>query len=122
MQPVADLRAAGVTVFAGSDGFRDTWTPYGNGDMLERAMLVGYRSNFRRDADLLVALETATTAGAKALRVEGYGLEPGCWASFFTVAAETIGEAIVARPRRDLVFYRGRLVARAGRFLTDAAT
>ncbi|RWR07470.1 amidohydrolase [Paenirhodobacter populi] len=33
------LLAAGVRFGAGLDGFRDTWGPYGNGDMLERAML-----------------------------------------------------------------------------------
>ena len=39
MPPVKRLVAAGVTVFAGSDNIRDAWSPYGNGDMLERAML-----------------------------------------------------------------------------------
>ena len=33
-----------LTVFAGSDNIRDAWSPYGNGDMLERAMLIGWRS------------------------------------------------------------------------------
>ena len=51
------LRAAGVVVCAGSDGIRDTWGPYGNADMLERATLVGLRNNFRRDDELAIALE-----------------------------------------------------------------
>ena len=46
-------------MFSGSDGVRDAWTPFGNADMLERAMLLAYRSGFRTD-DLLVhaALDT----------------------------------------------------------------
>jgi hypothetical protein len=49
LPPLLLLREHGVRVFCGNDDIRDTWSPYGNGDMLERAMLVGYRSNFRRD-------------------------------------------------------------------------
>ena len=47
--PVAAHGAAGVTVIGGNDGVRDTWTPYGSPDMLERAMLIGMRNDFRRD-------------------------------------------------------------------------
>jgi len=34
--PVRALRERGVTVFAGSDNIRDCWSPYGNGDPLDR--------------------------------------------------------------------------------------
>ena len=52
MPPLPLLRAAGVEVFGGSDNIRDAWSPFGNGDMLERAMLIGYRANFRHDEEL----------------------------------------------------------------------
>ncbi|MDZ4359683.1 MAG: amidohydrolase family protein, partial [Variovorax sp.] len=45
--PLMVCRAAGVTVLGGNDGIRDTWSPYGNPDMLERAMLIGLRYNLR---------------------------------------------------------------------------
>jgi len=48
--PVKRLRQAGVRVCAGNDGVRDTWGPYGNADMLERATSIGLRNNFRRSA------------------------------------------------------------------------
>ena len=50
--PVLLLRDAGVNVFAGNDNIRDSWWPYGDGDLLERAMIVGYRSGFNTDAQL----------------------------------------------------------------------
>ena len=50
--PLRRLLAAGVLVAAGSDGVRDTWGPYGNADMLERAMLLGMRQDMRRDDEL----------------------------------------------------------------------
>lgn len=75
--PVALLRAAGVTVFSGNDNIRDSWWPYGDGDLLNRAMMVGYRSGFYVDEELRIAFDLVTDAGAKALRLAGYGLNVG---------------------------------------------
>jgi cytosine/creatinine deaminase len=52
--------------------------------------------------------------GARALGLEGYGLAPGYRADLFPVAAETPGEAVVARPARSLALKGGRVVARDG--------
>jgi cytosine/adenosine deaminase-related metal-dependent hydrolase len=117
---VKRLHEAGVTVCSGNDGIRDTWGPYGNGDMLERAMLVGLRNNLRRDDELELALNICTYGGAKVMALENYGLEPGCHADFVLVEAEAIAEAVAARPPRKLVVKRGRIVARDGRALTEA--
>ncbi len=108
---VQRLRASGITVCAGNDGIRDTWGPYGNGDMLERAMLLGLRNNFRRDDELDIALETITTGAATALRLDDYGLEPGCHADLVLVEAETVAHAIAARPGNRTVIRRGNIVA-----------
>ena len=37
LPPLEMLRATVVLVFAGNDDIRDTWSPYGTGDLLERA-------------------------------------------------------------------------------------
>ena len=111
LPPLGSLRAAGVEVALGSDGIRDLWSPWGNGDLLERASLLAYRSGFRRDEELAAALELATFAGARVLGLDGYGLEPGCHADLTLVPAETIGEAVVAHPARSLVVKQGRLIA-----------
>lgn len=112
--PVKSLRQHGVSVFAGNDGVRDPWTPFGNGDMLERAMLLAWRSGFRTDEDLEVALDCATVAGAGALGLERYGLRPGGRADLFTVEARTAAEAVAHKPRRGVVIKAGRLVASDG--------
>jgi cytosine deaminase len=105
------LMQAGVTVCAGSDGIRDTWGPYGNADMLERAMFVGLRNNLRRDDELEMALATCTTEGARALGLRDYGIDIGCAADFVLVKAETIAEAVAQRPGNRVVVRRGRVVA-----------
>ena len=56
----------GVTVGAGSDGVRDAWTPFGNADMLERAMLLAWRNGFRTDPLLHATLDVVTQSGALA--------------------------------------------------------
>jgi cytosine/adenosine deaminase-related metal-dependent hydrolase len=112
MPPVKRLRAAGVTVFAGSDNIRDAWSPYGNGDMLERAALIGYRQDFRADEDLELALDLATHAAAKVLGLTNYGLQEGASADLVAVRAESVPEAVAAHPPRTLVMKRGKVVAR----------
>ena len=93
--PVLRLREAGVNVFAGNDNIRDAWWPYGNGDMLQRANLVGYRSGFYTDNELLVALDMATHAGAAVIGKQGYGLHAGNEATFLVLDAPN-GAAAVA--------------------------
>jgi cytosine/adenosine deaminase-related metal-dependent hydrolase len=114
---VKKLMAAGVVVCAGSDGIRDTWGPYGNGDMLERAMFVGLRNNLRRDDELALALACCTSGAAKALGLSDYGLAPGCHADLLLVPAETVAEAVAQRPAGRMVLRRGRLVEQDGQMV-----
>jgi cytosine/adenosine deaminase-related metal-dependent hydrolase len=116
----AELREAGVTLCAGSDGIRDTWGPYGNADMLERAMLLGLRNNFRTDPDVEHALWCCSYGGAKVMGLEGYGLVEGCTADLVLVEAEAVAHAVAAHPPRKLVVKRGRVVARDGQALVSA--
>lgn len=119
-RPVPSLlacRAAGVTVAGGNDGIRDTWTPYGAPDMLERAMLIGLRNNLRRDDEIAMALDTVTNAAATACGFVGYGLAPGCRADLVLVQAQNLAHAVVSRPVRQLVVAGGSIVARAGQLI-----
>jgi cytosine deaminase len=112
--PVALLRAAGVTVFAGSDNIRDSWWPYGDGDMLGRANIIAYRSGFLEDHELAAAFDVVTAAGATALGLQGYGIAPGSAADFVAVAAAHVPEAVAGVPPRREVYRAGRLVSRDG--------
>ncbi len=112
--PILMLRDAGVNVFAGNDDVRDTWSPYGNGDMLERAALIGWKSDFRRDELVAVAFDIVSAAGAKALSIESYGIAVGRTANFFTLEASCIPEAVGGHPPRKLVVHEGQIVARDG--------
>ncbi|MEO1354007.1 MAG: amidohydrolase family protein [Cyanobacteria bacterium J06635_15] len=111
--PIQILRDAGVTVFAGSDNIRDAWWPFGDGDMLERAMIIAYRSSFCTDELLRIPFEMATQAGAEALGMKNYGLQVEAAADFVVLKAMTVAEAVVSRPQRSFVIKRGHIVAQA---------
>ena len=83
--------------------------------MLERAFLLAYRSGFRHDPDIEIALHMATYGGAQVMGAAGYGLAVGAAADLVLVEAETAAEAVAFHPVRRLVLKRGRVAARDGR-------
>ncbi|MDK3019071.1 amidohydrolase family protein [Pseudodonghicola flavimaris] len=117
---VKELKAAGILTGAGCDGIRDTWGPYGNSDMLERAMFIGMRNNLRRDDEVELALDICTYGGAAIMQAEGYGLDTGCNADCLLVEGETLAEAVVTRAPRKLVLKRGEVIARDGACVIEA--
>jgi cytosine deaminase len=119
--PLKLLREHGVEVFGGSDNIRDAWSPFGNGDMLERAMLIGYRANFRHDEELALAFDMVTAAAARVLGLSDYGFKVGGPADFVTVEATTLAEAVATRKRRSLVVKSGRIVAKDGVLTTPSS-
>ncbi|GAA3720238.1 amidohydrolase family protein [Oceanisphaera sediminis] len=115
--PYEKLRAAGIKVTAGNDGIRDTWSPYGNGDMLQRAMLMGLKYRWRQDKELEQALHAITRGGADVMGLTDYGLAVGCQADLVLLDARTLAEAIVEPPQARTVFKAGTLVADQGECL-----
>ena len=112
MPPVKRLLAEGVQVFVGSDNIRDAWSPYGNGDMLERARLVGYRGALLTDAELRLALDLVTTAPARVIGLPDITLVEGAAADLILVDAAHEPEAVAGAPPRALVVKAGRVIAR----------
>ena len=119
--PLLRARAAGVVVACGNDGVRDTWSPYGNADMLERAMIVGLRNNLRRDDEVEQVLDACTHGGAALMGLAEYGLAEGMPAEFVLLPGVSLAEAVVSRPRDRITLKRGRLVARDGTALFSVA-
>jgi cytosine deaminase len=55
--------------------------------------------------------EAVTFNGAKALGLEGYGLEPGCFADLVVLQACDPVEALRLKPARLFVIRRGEVIA-----------
>ena len=121
MPPLKVLAEHGVRVFGGSDNIRDAWSPFGNGDMLERAALIAYRANYRRDEELRFAFDLVTRGGMHGLGIADYGLTEGGPADLIALDVPALPEAVVRHPPRKLVMRAGRVVARDGVLLDDRA-
>ncbi|MDO9707253.1 amidohydrolase [Paracraurococcus lichenis] len=110
LPPLLRLAEAGVRVCLGNDNMRDTWGPYGTGDMLERAAIVGWRLDARTDAAIGRLFAMVAEDGARALGVEVPAVAVAAVASFVGVPAEGVAEAVAQHPGRGVVVFRGRAV------------
>lgn len=116
---VMRLKEAGIRVGAGCDGIRDTWGPWGQPDMLDRAKVVGMKNGLRSDNDLAHVLHIVSQGGADVMRIEGYGLAEGCNADLTLLTGETLAHAVVDIAPRPLVIKGGRVTARNGQSTVD---
>lgn len=109
--PVRLLRDAGVTVFTGSDGIRDAWTPYGAPSMTPIARQLAYQSEYFDDDHLETIADVVTYGGAAALGVERYGIAPGAPADLVVFDAGTLAEVVATAAPATLVLRAGRRIA-----------
>ncbi len=126
--PIDALRAAGVRVGLGQDGIRDYWSPYGNGDVLERSWQLSFRAGLRYDEAIEGCVDLASRGGRSV--VEGgpwpsvgvlddarFGLAIGAPAELVVVAADTVAASVMDHPPRTFVIHEGRIVARDGKLV-----
>lgn len=113
MTRVPELRAAGINVSFGHDCVMDPWYPLGQGDMLEAAYMGIHAQPMTSREAMRWAFDAVTVNPAKALHLEGYGLDKGCNADFVLLQAKDPIEAIRLKANRLKVVRRGRVIAEA---------
>ena len=112
--PMAALLDAGVRFGLGQDGIQGYWSPYGNGDLLDRAWQLAYGNGFRHDDRIEECVSVATSGGAGVMGVADHGLEVGVLADLFVIPGDTTTAAVRDRSPRTLVVRQGAVVAEAG--------
>lgn len=115
--PIARLREHGVRVGLGSDGVRDSWSPFGNADMMHRAHILGWVTDVRLDDELRDCYDVAAHGGADVMGLTHADFAAGAPADFVLVRGECLPQVVVDMPRRDMVVHGGVVVARDGEFL-----
>lgn len=111
--PVEPLFDAGVLYAGMSDNIQDMWSPWGDGDQLERAMFIAYRHNFRADEPIMLCYEMVTKKAAQLLGIKNHGdIEVGAAANFTAVIAEDIETAVLQRPERLFTMKNGKFIVR----------
>lgn len=109
---VKDWMDAGINVAYGQDCVKDTFLPtFGQGDPLEVGMVCAHALHFSMPHQVEWVFDMATVNAAKVMRLENYGLAPGCVASLNVIDAPTVQEAFRTQPDRRYVIFKGRVVA-----------
>ena len=111
------MRDRGIATGLGTDGIRDLWSPFGDGDLLRIALGYARLHGLRTDEELTYAVQLATTNGASYVHRERHDLVAGARADLVLLDAENVPDALVRVPPRKLVIAGGRVVARDGEVL-----
>lgn len=114
MMPLPMLHKRGVTVKLGTDSLTDHWSPFGNGDQLEKAGRLAELYGYNDEQALSQALGFIT-GGITPLDSQGKHVWPlaGDTASFVLVRASCSAEAVARRAERLAVWHEGLLVSGA---------
>lgn len=111
MMPLPQLSEKGVFVMTGTDSVIDHWSPFGSGDMLEKANLYAQLYRGSDEFHLSRSLSIAT-GGVLPLDDSGKRAWPkaGDDAAFNLVPASCSAEAVARMPPRTATFHQGRMV------------
>jgi len=112
--PWQQMETHGVPLGLGTDGIRDLWSPFGDGDMLRVAHQFARLHGLRHDDKLVAAVDLATRRGGHFVGRDMHDLTVGARADIVLVDAENVPDALVRCPPRRLVISGGRVVARDG--------
>ena len=110
--PIRKLRDGGVNVCIATNNIRNAFTPYGNGDILQTAMLAIPVAHLGGADDLPTALSMITDNPARALGLEGYGIAVGNKANIVLLDTKVKEHAIIDILERLYVIKDGRITVK----------
>jgi cytosine deaminase len=116
---VRELLDAGVNVISAQDDVNDPYYPFGKPDQLEVAQYTAHVAQLTYPPELETVFDMVTVNAARAMRLDGYGLEPGDRADLVLIDAQSVHDALRFIPPRRYVFYGGRLLAESRLESTD---
>lgn len=112
MTRVKEMATMGINVALGHDCVMDPWYSLGSHDMLEVAHMAVHVGQMTGVAEMQAMYDAVTVNSAKAMQLEGYGLEVGCNADLVILQARDKIEAIRLKPARLYVIRRGKIISK----------
>jgi cytosine deaminase len=110
---VPEMLAEGIPVAFGHDCVMDPWYSLGSGDMLDVAHMAVHIAQMTSLDAMRTCFKAITATPAAILQLDGYGLEPGCFADLVMLDAADAIDAIRTRAARLHVLRRGKVIASA---------
>jgi cytosine/adenosine deaminase-related metal-dependent hydrolase len=112
VMPIPLLQKQGVNVLLGNDSITDHWSPFGIGDILQKAHLAAQLYNWSNEYNLSRSLSLAT-GGITPLDEHGKPIWPkvGDVATAVLVPASCSAEAVARLPERTAVLHKGNFVS-----------
>ena len=110
---VPEMLAQGIPVAFGHDCVMDPWYSLGSGDMLDVAHMAIHVAQMTGLDAMRACFAAITTTPAAILHLEGYELEPGCFADLVVLDAADPIDAIRTKAARLHVLRRGKVIASA---------
>lgn len=107
--PIRKLRDAGVNMCIATNNIRNAFTPYGNGDILQTAMLAIPVAHLGGADDLHTVLPMITDNPAKAIGLKNYGIKVGNKADVVLLDTLVKENAIIDIPERLYVIKNGKI-------------
>jgi cytosine/creatinine deaminase len=102
----------GVNVFSSQDDVADPFYPFGRNDQQEVVAYVCHTAHMTTRNEIDAAFDFVTYNAARALRLDGYGLDHGCKADLNVLAAQTIPQVLRLQQPPLWVVRDGRILAR----------
>ncbi|WP_034549815.1 amidohydrolase family protein [Carnobacterium funditum] len=107
--PIRKLRDGGVNMCIATNNIRNAFTPYGNGDILQTAMLAIPVAHLGGANDLKTVLPMITDNPAKAIGLTDYGIAVGNKADVVLLDTKVKENAIIDIPTRLFVIKNGKV-------------
>ena len=102
----------GVNVFSSQDDVADPFYPFGRNDQQEVVAYLCHTAHMTAPSEIDAAFDFVTYNAARALRLQDYGLEPGCKANLNILTAPTFREVLRRQQPPGWVIRDGKVLAR----------
>ncbi len=110
---VKELLNAGVNVTCGQDCINDPYYPFGKGDMLEVALLLGHAAKMTTQFEIETLYDMITYNAAKTMGISDHKLIVGSPADIVILhGVKTINEAIRKTPPARTTIRKGKIISK----------
>ena len=108
--PLAQMWDSGANVCIATGDVRNTLYPFGNGDILSELLTAAQIHKRGTRMELRRLFETITWNPARTMRLNDYGILPGCTADLVVLDAKSIENALIDQPKRLLIMKHGKVL------------